>query len=107
MATVAAVPVRSQPPGIHQIKGAIPELWSLIRPRKGLMGVGLLLMAVNRVAGLVLPASTKFLVDDVILKKHTWRLHQILVAVIAATIIQGVTSFSLTQLLSKAAQRLI
>jgi ABC-type multidrug transport system fused ATPase/permease subunit len=59
------------------------------------------------VAGLVLPASTKFLVDDVILKKHTWRLHQILIAVVAATIIQGITSFSLTQLLSKAAQRLI
>jgi ABC-type multidrug transport system fused ATPase/permease subunit len=65
------------------------------------------LMAINRVAGLVLPASTKFLVDDVIMKKHTWRLHQILIAVIAATIIQGITSFSLTQLLSKAAQRLI
>src|SRR5947208_16472779 len=71
------------------------------------MGIGLVLMAINRVAGLVLPASTKFLVDDVILKKHTWRLHQILIAVIAATIIQGITSFSLTQLLSKAAQRLI
>jgi len=107
MATVAAAPVRSKPPAIHQIKGAIPELWALIRPRRGLMGVGLVLMAINRVAGLVLPASTKFLVDDVILKKHTWRLHQILIAVIAATVIQGVTSFSLTQLLSKAAQRVI
>ncbi len=104
---VATVSIKAKPPAIRQIGGALPELWSLIRPRKGLMGVGLLLMAVNRVAGLVLPASTKFLVDDVILKKHTWRLHQILVAVIAATIIQGVTSFSLTQLLSKAAQRLI
>ncbi len=106
MAT-AAVQVKPKPPAIQQIRGALPELWSLIRPRKGLMAVGLVLMAINRVAGLVLPASTKFLVDDVILKKHTWRLHQILIAVIAATIIQGVTSFSLTQLLSKAAQRLI
>jgi subfamily B ATP-binding cassette protein MsbA len=92
---------------MQQIKGALPEIWELIRPRKGLMGIGLVLMAINRVAGLVLPASTKFLVDDVIMKKHTWRLHQILIAVIAATIIQGITSFSLTQLLSKAAQRLI
>jgi len=71
------------------------------------MALGLLLMAINRVAGLVLPASTKFLIDDVIVKKHVFRLHQILIAVIAATVIQGVTSFSLTQLLSKAAQRLI
>ena len=106
MATLA-VPVKPKPPAIQQIRGALPELWSLIRPRKGLMAGGLILMAINRVAGLVLPASTKFLVDDVILKKHTWRLHQILIAVIAATIIQGITSFSLTQLLSKAAQRLI
>ncbi|MBV9144323.1 MAG: ABC transporter ATP-binding protein, partial [Acidobacteria bacterium] len=57
--------------------------------------------------GLVLPASTKFLVDDVIVKRHVGRLREIVLAVIAATIIQGVTSFSLTQLLSKAAQRLI
>jgi ABC-type multidrug transport system fused ATPase/permease subunit len=107
MATAATAPMKPKPPAIQQIKGALPELWELIRPRKGLMGIGLLLMAINRVAGLVLPASTKFLVDDVIMKKHTWRLHQILIAVIAATIIQGITSFSLTQLLSKAAQRLI
>jgi ABC-type multidrug transport system fused ATPase/permease subunit len=107
MATAAAAPVKPKPPAMQQIKGALSELWELIRPRKGLMGIGLVLMAINRVAGLVLPASTKFLVDDVIMKKHTWRLHQILIAVIAATIIQGITSFSLTQLLSKAAQRLI
>ncbi|HWC17474.1 MAG TPA: ABC transporter ATP-binding protein [Terriglobales bacterium] len=108
MATaVAGIPVKPKPPAMQQIKGALPEVWALIRPRKGLMGIGLLLMAINRVAGLVLPASTKFLVDDVIMKKHSWRLHQILIAVIAATIVQGVTSFSLTQLLSKAAQRLI
>jgi len=64
-------------------------------------------MAINRVAGLVLPASTKFLIDDVIIKRHVFRLQQIVIAVIAATVIQGITSFALTQLLSKAAQRLI
>ncbi|HEU5232415.1 MAG TPA: ABC transporter ATP-binding protein [Terriglobales bacterium] len=106
MAT-AAVQVKPKPPAIQQIKGALPELWSLIRPRKGLMGIGLLLMSINRVAGLVLPASTKYLVDDVIVKKHAWVLHQIIIAVVTATIIQGITSYSLTQLLSKAAQRLI
>lgn len=92
---------------MQQIKGALPELWSLIRPRKGLMGIGLLLMSINRVAGLVLPASTKYLVDDVIVKKHAWVLQQIIIAVVAATIVQGITSYALTQLLSKAAQRLI
>ena len=106
MATATA-PIKPKPATLEQLKGAIPELWVLIRPRKGLLGIGLFLMAINRVAGLVLPASTKFLVDDVIMKKHVWRLREIVLAVIAATIIQGITSFSLTQLLSKAAQRLI
>ena len=106
MATVA-VQVKPKPPAMQQIKGALPELWSLIRPRKGLMGIGLLLMSINRVAGLVLPASTKYLVDDVIVKKHAWVLQQIIIAVVAATIVQGITSYALTQLLSKAAQRLI
>src|SRR3954470_12565750 len=107
MATATVAPVKPNPPAIQQIKGALPEIWELIRQRKGLMGIGLVLMAINRVSGLVLPASTKFLVDDVIMKKHVWRLHQIVLAVIVATLVQGVTSFALTQLLSKAAQRLI
>jgi subfamily B ATP-binding cassette protein MsbA len=59
------------------------------------------------VSGLVLPASTKFLIDDVIGKRRTEMLLPLLAAVVTATLIQGVTSFSLTQLLSKAAQRLI
>jgi len=107
MATAAAVPAKPKPPALQQLKGALPEIWALIRPRRGLLGIGLVLMAINRVAGLVLPASTKFLIDDVIVKKHVFRLHQIVIAVIAATIVQGITSFALTQLLSKAAQRLI
>ena len=106
MAT-AAVLAKPKPSGMQQLKGVLPELWTLVRPRKGLLAIGLVLMAINRVAGLVLPASTKFLVDDVILKRHVWRLREIVLAVIAATVIQGVTSFALTQLLSKAAQRLI
>jgi ABC-type multidrug transport system fused ATPase/permease subunit len=92
---------------MQRLKGVLPELWVLIRPRRGLLAIGLVLMAINRVAGLVLPASTKFLVDDVIMKRHVWRLREIVLAVIAATIVQGITSFALTQLLSKAAQRLI
>ena len=78
-----------------------------MRPRRGLLAVGLVLMAINRSSSLVLPASTKFLIDDVIGKKHTDLLLPLLGAVVLATIIQGVTSFTLTQLLSKAAQRLI
>ena len=64
-------------------------------------------MAVNRVSGLILPASTKYLVDDVIGKHHIRLLTPIVLTVLAATVIQGLTSFTLTQLLSKSAQKMI
>ena len=69
--------------------------------------MGLVLMAVNRLAGLVLPASTKYLVDDVLAAGRSELLVPIISGVLAATVLQGITSFALTQLLSKAAQRLI
>ena len=76
-------------------------------PRKGLLILGLGLMAINRVAGLVLPASTKWLIDDVIGKRHVQLLAPLVGVVVIATLVQGITSFALTQSLSKAAQRLI
>jgi ABC-type multidrug transport system fused ATPase/permease subunit len=86
---------------------ALPEVWALVRPRRGLLALGFLLMAINRVSGLVLPASTKFLVDDVIGKKHLALLYPLVGFVLSATLVQGATSFALTQTLSKAAQKLI
>jgi subfamily B ATP-binding cassette protein MsbA len=85
----------------------LPDVWFLLRPRRGLLALGFAIMAVNRVAGLVLPASTKFLIDDIIGKRHLQLLVPLVLAVVGATAVQGVTSYSLTQLLSKAAQRLI
>src|ERR1700726_1820251 len=85
----------------------LPHVWALIKPRRGILVAGLLLMALNRVSGLILPASTKHLVDDVIGKHHVHLLPPIVLAVLAATVIQGLTSFSLTQLLSKSAQKMI
>src|SRR5262249_11219050 len=79
----------------------------LIRPRRGLLALGFLLLLIGRVCGLVLPASTKFLIDDVIPPHRPDRLLPLVGAVLGATFIQGLTSFSLTQLLSKEAQRLI
>ena len=85
----------------------LPEVWQLLRPRRGLLAVGFVLMAVNRVSGLVLPASTKFLVDDIIGKRHAEMVLPLVGVVLVATAVQAVTSFALTQTLSKAAQRLI
>lgn len=85
----------------------LPDVWALIRPRRGLLALGFVLMAVNRVSGLVLPASTKYLVDNVITKRQIHLLTPIVLGVLGATVIQGLTSFTLTQLLSKSAQKMI
>jgi ABC-type multidrug transport system fused ATPase/permease subunit len=90
------------------LRKVMPEIWRLIRPRRWLLFFGLLLMAINRCAGLILPLSTKFLIDRV-LGPHgdPHLLVRVVAWVFSATAVQAVTSFSLTQLLSKAAQRMI
>lgn len=90
-----------------RLKELWPEIWLLVKPRRALLGLGFLLMVVNRLAGLVLPASSKFLVDDILVKKNLTYLPLLIGAVAGATLLQGATSFALTQLLSKEAQRLI
>ncbi len=94
-------------PKSERLRALLPDLWALVRPRRKALLLGLALMSVNRVAGLVLPASTKFLVDDVIGRRELQWLSPLVGAVVVATLVQGVTSFTLTQVLSKAAQRLI
>jgi ABC-type multidrug transport system fused ATPase/permease subunit len=86
---------------------ALPDVWALIKPRRGLLALGFVLMAFNRVSGLVLPASTKYFVDNVIGKRQVQLLTPIVLSILAATIVQGLTSFTLTQLLSKSAQKMI
>ena len=91
----------------QRLRTVLPAVWDLMRPRRGLLALGFLLMIINRVSGLVLPYSTKFLIDTVIAKHHVELLRRLVLVVLSATIIQGITSFAVTQLLSKAAQRLI
>ena len=83
------------------------DLRELVWPRRGLLSLGLLLILINRIAGLVLPGSTKYLIDEVVQKRNLDLLNLIALAVGAAIVVQSVTSFALTQLLSKTAQRLI
>jgi len=93
-------------PSAH-LKSAWPLLRELIQTRRGKIAIGFVLMLINKLCGLVLPGSTKFLLDDVIGKHNVGLLTPLVAAVFAATIIQGITSFTLTQLLSKEGQRLI
>jgi len=71
------------------------------------LGLGAVLMLVNQAMGLVLPASTKYLIDVVIVKGRTEMLWKIALAAGAATVVQAITSFSLSQVLGVAAQRAI
>ncbi len=91
------------------LKKLWPEIWALVAPRKSLILVGFCLMAINRVAGLVLPFISKPLLDKVLtpLRPHPELLPKIIAVVVTAMAVQALTSYSLTQLLSKAGQRLI
>jgi ABC-type multidrug transport system fused ATPase/permease subunit len=79
----------------------------LIWAHRQRLALGAGLMIVNQAMGLVLPASTKYLIDAVIVKGRTDLLWKIALAAGGATVVQALTSFSLSQVLGVAAQRAI
>ena len=90
-----------------QFANVWPEVWALVYPRRWILALGFLILIANRVVALALPASTKFLIDDVIIKKDSHLLIPIVLGVVVATLLQAATSFALTQLMSKSAWVLI
>jgi len=106
-ATTAPATADSKPAKKKIDWSSLPDIWALIHPRRGMLFLGLILVTINRVAGLVLPGSSKYLFDNVIDRHQVHLLLPIVLAVVGATLIQGITSFTLTQLLSKSAQRMI
>ncbi|MCZ6703201.1 MAG: ABC transporter ATP-binding protein [Ignavibacteria bacterium] len=80
---------------------------TIIWPRKNILLVGLILIIISRLSSLVLPGATKFLMDDVIVKGDTEMLKILLIVVGLSILVQAITSFILTKLLSVEAQRLI
>ena len=89
------------------LKKVMPEVWKLVRPRRWLLAGSFLLMIINRLCSFALPVSSRYLINDVMYKHQLNLLPYIVGVVAAATFLQGVTSYSLTQLLSTAGQRLI
>src|SRR5258708_948030 len=83
------------------------EARALIVARRGRLGLGLALMLVNRVAGMVLPATSKYLIDDVIGRRHAELLWPLARAAGGAPLIQAIPSFALSQVRGGAAQRAI
>jgi ABC-type multidrug transport system fused ATPase/permease subunit len=88
-------------------RAVLRDAGDLIRARKGRLALGLGLMAINRLCALVLPYTSKYLIDEVIGNKNREMLLQLILYAGAATLVQAVTSFSLAQVLGKAAQRSI
>ncbi|HVD96953.1 MAG TPA: ABC transporter ATP-binding protein [Cytophagaceae bacterium] len=80
---------------------------TIIWPRRKLVGIGLVLIVISRLAGLVLPWASKSLVDDVIVNKDLIKLYDLLWKVGLSILINAVTSFLLTKILSVEAQHLI
>jgi subfamily B ATP-binding cassette protein MsbA len=91
------------------LKKLWPQIKALVRPRLGLLIAGMGLMVINRVALLVMPYISKPLMDKVLNQDHPHPelLPKIIAAVFTAMVVQAISSFALTQLLSKAGQRLI
>jgi subfamily B ATP-binding cassette protein MsbA len=83
------------------------EARGIVWARRWRLLLGLALIGVSRLAGLVLPASSKYIIDDVLGEGRAELLMPIALAVAAATLIQSATSFSLSQILGVAAQRAI
>ncbi len=83
---------------------ALREARELVWRQRGRLGVAFGVMLVGRLAGLVLPASSKFLIDEVLGKGRKELLWPLAAAAAAATFVQAVTGFGLTQLLGVAAQ---
>lgn len=83
------------------------EARDLIYSNRYRLALGLLLMVFNRVLGLVLPASSKYLIDEIIVKRREELLVPLAFAAGAATMLQAVSSFALSQVLGVAAQRAI
>jgi subfamily B ATP-binding cassette protein MsbA len=79
----------------------------LVAARRGRLALGLGLLLVNRLAGLVLPGMPRYLLDEVVAKGRTRLLPLLVAAAGGAALVQGVTSFTLSQVLGKAAQRSI
>jgi subfamily B ATP-binding cassette protein MsbA len=86
-----------------------PTIWTLVKPRRWLLALGFVLVAIKTVSGLTLPYLSKYLLDNVLASAHPQpqMLPLLIGVVVIATMIQAVTSFALTQVLSKAGQKLI
>ena len=90
-----------------ELSDAGQEAKDLIVAHRWRLAFGALLMLINRLVGMVLPVSSKYVIDDIVVKGRSELLVPIALAAGAATLLQALTSFALSQLLGIAAHRAI
>ncbi|WP_297804347.1 ABC transporter ATP-binding protein [uncultured Polaribacter sp.] len=80
---------------------------TIIWPRRNIVFLGLVLIIIRSLSGFVLPLKSKVLLDEVIPNKDFRQLYILILVVIGAILLQAITSFLLTKVLSIQAQHLI
>ena len=91
----------------HKKVSILTAFKTIIWPRRNIVFIGLLLIVVSRAASFVTPVASKYLIDDVIANKDVEMLKVLVAVVILAILVQSVTSFLLTKILSVQAQFMI
>ncbi len=89
------------------IQTILRDALDLVAARKGRLGLGFAILFVNRMAGFVIPFMPRYLLDEVLAKGRRELLPTLVAAAAGATVLQAITSYSLSQILGKAAQRSI
>ena len=91
----------------HEKVSILSAFKTIIWPRRKLVFIGLILIVISKAASFVTPIASKYLIDDVIAKKDVEMLKLLVIGVIIAILVQAVTSFLLTKILSVQAQFMI
>ena len=91
----------------HKKVSILTAFKTIIWPRRNLVFIGLLLIVISRAASFVTPIASKYLIDDVIANKDVEMLKLLVIGVLLAILVQAVTSFLLTKILSVQAQFMI
>jgi subfamily B ATP-binding cassette protein MsbA len=97
---MAADPNKPRKSRIQRLREVLPLAWTVVRPRLPALALGLLLILVSRSAGLVLPASARVFVDDVVAGARPERMRYVFIAVFAAAVVQAVCSYFLFRVLT-------
>ncbi len=93
-------PKRPKKGRIQRLKEVLPLAWTVVRPRLPSLGLGLLLILISRSAGLVLPATARVFVDEVVTGARPEKMRYVFIAVFTAALVQAVCSYFLFRVLT-------